>query len=190
MENLDTVRTHRLGGRAFLLFLGAGIIWILLFTALLGAYWWYAAPYVPKDYVIYYDYTVKLFALFLGGFIAYQFSSAYLRYRSHGYRFDDEFFHITKGYLDRHEIGIVYHQIQTVTVERNVSARLFGVAKLTIVTNATNGSHENHLPGIDMRKARLVQRELLSRSKRGQQAPREPRYEPVPFVEDEYEDEE
>ncbi len=191
MASLDTDRTHRLGARAFLLFLGAGIFWIVGLSVLLGAWWWYAAPFIPKAYVIYYDYSVKLLALCLGAFVFFRLMRAYLEYRSHGYRFDDEYFHITRGYINQNEMGIVYHQIQTVTVQRSIGARMVGVARLSIVTSGTNGSHEMHLPGVEVNKARLVQRELLARSKATQHGSRKPRYEPVSFedVDDEEEEE-
>lgn len=190
MADLSTDRTHRLGSRAYFLFLGKGVLWFLLAVALLSLYWWYPAPYIPKNYIIFYDYSVKLFALFISAYGVFLLAKAYLEYRGHGYRFDDEFFHITKGYLNQHEVGVVYHQIQTVTVRRTLGARIVGVANLTIVTNSNREDNEIHLPGIDARKARLVQRELLSRAKSMHERPKKREYEPVAFEEDEeFEDE-
>lgn len=189
MASLDTNRTHRLGFRAFLLFLGKGIFLLALLAIALGWVWWYGAIYIPKSYVIYYDYALKLFALILGACFSFVFLRAFMAYQAHVYRFDDEYFHLTKGYLDRHEMGVVYHQIQTVTVRRGIGARLVGLAQLTIVTSGGQGGvHEVQLPAIDMRKARLIQQELLARAKRSQHGSRA-QYQPVPFDEDDEEEE-
>lgn len=186
MAQLDTDRTHRLGFRAFLLFLGWSALLVVLLAAGTAAWWWYGARLVPARYVTYYDYSVKLLALVVAVFALYRLVGSYLAYRSHAYRFDDEFFHVTRGYVSQQEVGVVYHQIQTVTVQRPLGARLVGVAHLAIVTNSGSGAtYAAHLFGLDRAKARLVQRELLARAKASQQASREPRYRPVPFVEDE-----
>jgi len=183
MASLDTDRTHRLGFRAFLRFLGGGALLIVVLTAGIAAWWWYGARYVPPRYVVYYDYSVKLFALLIASYAAYRLAASFLAYRSHAYRFDDEFFHVIRGYLSRHETGVVYHQIQTVTVRRTLGDRMIGVADLTIVTSSgEDGASHAHLPGLDMRKARLVQRELLARAKRSQHAPAPAAYRPLRFV--------
>lgn len=192
MAALDTERTHRLGVRAFFLFLGWGIFAGIALLLAVAALWWYGAVYVPKEYVIYFVYGLQVSALCIGAFLLFRFAVAFFAYYAHAYRFDDEYFLIIRGYLDRHETGVVYHQIQTVTVQRPVSARLFGVAHLNIVTSG--GSPEVRavqLPSIAMRKARLIQKELLARAKHGQAelfAP--PRYQQVPFEDDEEGDEE
>lgn len=185
MASLDTGRTHHLGFRAFFLFLGWGSFLIVLLVAALCAWWWYGARFVPDPYVVYYDYSVKLFALLIAGYATYKLAASYFAYRAHAYRFDDEFFHLIKGYISRHEVGVVYHQIQSVTVHRSLGARLVGVADLVIITSSGGGASDAHLPGLDMRKARMVQRELLMRAKRSQHAPvqtgYQTGYQTVPF---------
>ncbi len=191
MAALDTERTHRLGARAFFVFLGWGIFAGIALLLGLGAIWWYGAVYVPREYVVYFVYALQLAALCVAGFVVFRLAIAFFAYYAHAYRFDDEYFLIIRGYLDRHETGVVYHQIQTVTVQRPVSARLFGVAHLTIVTSGGSAeTRQVQLPSIAMRKARLIQKELLARAKHGQGQRYEPRYRPVPFEDDEEADEE
>lgn len=185
--DIDNGRTHRLGIRAFFLFLGWGIVVIALLLVALFTWWWYGARFVPQEYVLYYEYSVKMFALVIASYAVYKLAHSYFEYRSHGYRFDDEFFHVVRGYINRHEVGVVYHQIQTVTVNRPITARMVGVAHLSIVTSGSGEGAKAHLQGIDMKKARLIQKELLARARRSQ-AGGEPRYQAVPFDEEEDED--
>lgn len=184
MAHLDTSRTHRLGIRAFFLFLGWGAFYILLLLALLFAWWWYGARFVPDAYVEYYVYSVKLFALVITGYAAYRLLHAFFDYRSHRYRFDREFFHVEKGYINKREVGVVYHQIQTVTVERPLGARMVGVAHLDIITSSSGHAQNAKLHGLDMKKARLIQKELLERARKSQHGG-EPTYRQVPFEDDE-----
>jgi membrane protein YdbS with pleckstrin-like domain len=190
MAHLDTSRTHHLGIRAFFLFLGWSTMHIVLLLALLFAWWWYGARFVPDAYVEYYVYSVKLFALVIAGYAAYRFAHAFFDYRSHRYRFEKEFFHLEKGYINKHEVGVVYHQIQTVTVERPLGARVVGVAHLGIVTSNSGEGQHPKLHGLDMKKARLIQKELLERARKSQHGG-EPQYHQVPFEDgdDEEEDE-
>ena len=187
MAKLDTARSHRLGGRAFLLFFGKGLLVTFVVAALIGATWWYGSAHVPKQYVIYYVYGLKLAGVLLLGYFLYKLAHAFFAYRSHEFRFDDEYFHINRGYINRDEMGVVYHQIQSVTVQRPIGARMVGVAHLTIIASSSdNGGRVAHLPALDVRRARLVQKELLARARR-QQHPEERRggYRQVPFDEEE-----
>lgn len=189
MASLDTDRTHRLGGRAFLLFFGRGLLITLVIAGLIAATWWYGSVYVPKQYVIFYVYGLKLAAVLLLGYFLFKLSHAYLAYRSHQFRFDDEYFHITRGYINREETGVVYHQIQTVAIERPLGARMVGVAHLTVImSGAGKGEKPAHLPALDLRRARMVQKELLARARRHQQGERQQGYRPVPFEDYEEED--
>ena len=60
---------------------------------------------------------------------------SYFDYRGYSFRFDNEFFYVTRGYFTKNEMGIVYHQIQHVTVRRGILDRAVGVAHLIIVMN-------------------------------------------------------
>lgn len=185
MASLDTDRKHRLGGRAFLLFFARALLATIAAAAAIAATWWYASAYVPRRYVVYYVYGLKLLALLAAAYFVLKLVHAFLAYRSHEFRFDDEYFHISRGYLNRDETGVVYHQIQTVTVERPLGARLVGVAHLTVVMSGSDqGERVAHLPALDLRRARLVQKELLARARRHQRDER-PRYRSVPFEDDE-----
>ena len=92
---------------------------------------------------------------------------AYFEYRGYAYRFDREFFLIMRGYLSRQEIGVVYHQIQTVILRHALMDRMVGVSNLIIVMNGANEYRpaEVVLPALEKKKARLVQQEILRRAR-------------------------
>lgn len=187
MADLDTDRTHHLGGRAFFLFLGSRLFWMIASGLAIVAYWWYVARIVPLRYMPYFDYSVRLFAVILMAYVMFTVMRAFLEYYSHRYRFEDEFFHVFRGYINQDEVTVVYHQIQTVTVQRPLLARLFGVAHLQIIMGSGGEGDSAHLRGLDAGKARLVQRELVARAKQHARGEERPRYRPVPFP---YEEEE
>lgn len=177
-QPIDLAATHRLGGRAFLLFLFRHIGWPVFFLVVLGS----ARAFedrVPGAYFLYADYAIKIALLIAAAFFAFRSIKAYLEYRSYAYRFDEEFFHLSRGYFKRQEIGVVYHQIQTVTIRRGVNDRLMGVSHLIIVMNGNQHQPaEVLLPALEYEKAKLVQRELLRKARmhasRGSAAPATP----------------
>ncbi len=180
MPELDTERTHHLGGKAFFLFLGTRIFWFFGIAAAIFAYWWFVSGWVPFRYLPYFDYSVRLFWLLLAAYVMFGVLRAFLEYHSHRYRFEEEFFHVFRGYINQEEVNVVYQQIQTVTVKRPLLARAVGVAHLYIMMGSGDGESE-HLLGLDVKKARLVQRELVARSRKSHETPHRPKYRPVPF---------
>lgn len=189
MAELDTERTHHLGPRAFFLFLGTKLFWIVGLALLIVAYWWYVAKIVPLRHMPYFDYSVRLFAVLLGAYTAFVLMRSFLEYYSHRYRFDKEFFHLFRGYINQEEVSVVYHQIQTVTIQRPLAARFFGVAHIAIEMGNGEGGSAAHLRGLDVSKARHVQRELVARSKQSHEGGAHARqYRPVPF--EDFDDEE
>jgi uncharacterized membrane protein YdbT with pleckstrin-like domain len=163
---MDFTVTHRLGTRAFLLFMVRHVKWAFLLLVALGALWFFGRPHVSGTYSVYSDYGLKLTLLIVGIIFLFTLLRAFVEYRSYEYHFEREFFHIARGYLAREERGVVYHQIQTVTLRHGVTDRLIGVRHLVIIMNGSQYQpSEVILPALDHRKALLVQRELLKQAR-------------------------
>ncbi len=163
---MDFGDTHHLGARAFIIFLAKHSKWPLIFLVVLVLLWTQRG-FVPADYAIWTDFALKALLLMWLGLFAFVLFRSYFEYRGHSYRFDDEYFHVTNGYITRNEIGVVYHQIQHVTIKRGVFDRLIGVSHIIIVTNMVgNDPTISHitLPAINSNKARLIHRELLRKA--------------------------
>lgn len=163
---LDTVRTHRLGIRAFILFLSRQIRIPLIGLVFLGGLWFYR-NLAFENQVATRDYVLKASLLLVSTLLLYRLIRAFFEYRGYAYRFDDEFLHITRGYINRQEIGVVYHQIQTVTIKHDVVDRVLGVGHLVIIMNGQGGYRPSEviLPALDHRKAQLVQKEILRKAR-------------------------
>lgn len=164
--------THRLGFRAFSFFFWRQVRWLVLVAVLVGAGWW-AAGRLPPFYAPFARYGLQAASLLVLALAVFKIVRAYFEYRGYGYRFEEEFFHITRGYITRHEIGVVYHQIQTVTLRHGFLDRLAGVSHLTIIMNGSQRQPaEVVLPALESKKARLVQQELLRQARlRGMHVP-------------------
>ena len=163
---MDLAGTHRLGTRAFLLFLSRHLKWPIIFLVVLLALWT-QKDRVPLEYRDWSDYGISFLFLVWVAFAVFFLLRSFFEYRGYSFRFDDEFFNVTRGYFVKHEMGIVYHQIQHVTVRRGILDRAVGVGHLIIVTNVGSGSatlSEIVLPALDKKKARIVQRELLRKA--------------------------
>lgn len=165
---LQTDKKHKLGSRAFLIFLSRRIkLAIFLFVLAFGA--WYAERWVPVEYSPWADYAVKILFLIAVAWFVYIFLRTYLEYRYYTYFFSDDAFIMTYGYMVRTENATLYHHIQNVNIERSVLDRLIGVSKIVIMmTGSDRDTRRNQiiLPAIGKRKARLVQAELLRRARR------------------------
>jgi len=189
---MDFTETHHLGPRAFLLFLGRRMKWPIFFLMLVAAAWYWRGL-VPAQYQIWSDYGIHLAFILWCGIMTFVILESYFEYHSHSYRFDDEYFHVIRGYFIKDEIGVVYHQIQHVTVKSGVMDRLAGVRQLVIVLNAGSGDPARNtltLPALDRNKAEAVQRELLRMAHRaGRRAPQEKTYSRNEEEEEESEDE-
>ncbi len=164
--DINVAETHRLGIRAFLLFLSRHLKWPIIFFVVLAALW-IERGVVPIDYQIWSDYALRVLFLCWLGLAVFMFLRSFFEYRGYSFQFDDEFFRVNRGYFLKQEMGIVYHQILHVTVRRGILDRAVGVAHLIIVTNVGGGNgafSEIILPALDKTKARLVQRELLKKA--------------------------
>jgi membrane protein YdbS with pleckstrin-like domain len=155
---LDLEATHRLGSRAFLLFWTRRTRWSVLFLFVLAGIWLSKVVLPGRTFQI-------IAGLALLWFIAASFR-AYFEYKSYAYRFEREFFKLIRGYLARQEIGVVYHQIQTVSLRHGFWDRTMGISHLVIImTGNRDEPSEVILPALDRRKARLVQEELLRQAR-------------------------
>lgn len=160
-------KKHRLGHRAFTMFLFRRIKFSLFLFALTIASW-YGERYVPADYLGWSEYATEvIFALSVAYFV-FIFLSTYLEYRYYTYLFTDEAFIMTSGYMVRAEIAALYHQIQNVNIMRSPLDRLIGVSRIVILMTGDKTSPQNQiiLPGVGKTKAKLVQRELLARARK------------------------
>ena len=99
------------------------------------------------------------------------FLVAYLTYANYVFTLDADALKIKRGILSKEEIAIPYRQIQDVDVEQSISDRLWGVARLAILTaghEETKAGEEDDsegiLPAIDRSLAESLQAELLKRA--------------------------
>lgn len=161
-------RIHRLGHRAFLLFLSKRIRGVLLLFVLTGAVW-YAVRWAPEAYAIWVLYIAKLFLLISIAYLAMVVLRTYLEYHSHTYAFTKEAFVVTSGYWARNEVATLYHHIQNVNIERRPFDRVSGTSNIIVLlTGGHRESAHNRitLPAVGNRKARWVQKKLLVLARR------------------------
>jgi membrane protein YdbS with pleckstrin-like domain len=167
-----THRIHRLGHRAFLLFL-ARRSKMALFLILIAFGAWFAEmkwshPSPFSFYAIWIPFAVEIIGLIAAAYLVLVLLRTWLEYRGYTYAFTDEAFVVTKGYVTRTENATLYHQIQNVNIERGILDRINGAASIVILL--TGGQHETHnkivLPSVSNVRARAVQRELLVRARR------------------------
>lgn len=166
--NVDNHIKHRLGHRAFFLFLARRLKPVIFLTVVTVAIW-YGERWLPADYLLWSDYAVKLFALVTGAYLVGLLLLTYMEYRVYTYMFTDEAFLMTSGIAVRNEVAALYHQIQNVNISRSVLDRAIGVSKIIILMTGSdvNTAHNRIvLPAVGKRKAQLVQKELLTRARR------------------------
>ena len=109
-------------------------------------------------------------ALFILVFVM-TFLVAYLTYANYLFMLGDDALKIRRGILAKEEIAIPYRQIQDVDVDQSISDRIWGVARLAILTagheEAKEGKEDDSegvLPAIDRALAESLQAELLKRA--------------------------
>ena len=161
---LDLAKVHRLGQRAFVLFLTRRLRPALAVGALVLGAWW-IRPLVPSDYAHAADVTFRGGLLIFAAVFLVQLIKTYLEYRSHSYFFDEEFFQVTHGYVVRNEVAIVYHQVQNALIKRDMLDRMLGISRLIISMAGDQGTGRTVLPGLDRRKAKLIQQELMRQAR-------------------------
>jgi membrane protein YdbS with pleckstrin-like domain len=167
VKSFENNKKHRLGYRAFTMFLFSRIKFSLFLFALTVASW-YGQRFAPADYLGWSEYATQvLFALSIGYFV-FIFFSTYMEYRYYTYLFTEEAFMMTSGYMMRTEVAALYHQIQNVNLMRSPLDRMIGVSRVVIYMTGDKSSPQNQivLPGVGKTKAKLVQRELLTRARK------------------------
>jgi membrane protein YdbS with pleckstrin-like domain len=165
MENL---KKHSLGNRAFLLFFSRRLKLPIFLLALTAAVW-YSERWLPVDYAGWGAYAAEMLLLLSGGYILALFMLTYLEYRVYTYTFTDEAFVMTSGLAVRNEVAALYHQIQNVNIIRRPLDRMVGVSQVIIfMTGAEREAGHNKivLPAVGRTKAKLVQKELLTRARK------------------------
>ncbi len=166
---LENNRTHALGHRAFLLFLSRKIKFAIFLFVLAGAAW-YGERWIPAGYGQWGSYAVQLLALISIVYFLAILLYTYLEYRFYTYTFTEEAFMMTRGYIVRNEIAALYHQIQNVNIERGPLDRVIGVSQIVIFLSGSQHDAQHNrivLPAVGKRKAKLVQKELLTRAQHG-----------------------
>jgi putative membrane protein len=114
--------------------------------------------------------VLGVWALFVLTFVL-TFFITYLTYVNYVFMLDDDALKIRRGILSKEEISIPYRQIQDVDIEQGISDRIWGVARLAILTagheEAKEGEEdtsEGVFPAIDRELAESLQTELLRRA--------------------------
>jgi uncharacterized membrane protein YdbT with pleckstrin-like domain len=167
---LDVTRVHRLGRRAFLLFLSKRMKLSLVFLSL-AIIAWFSKNKLPAEYAGMGEYAWKGAGLLFLAIFLLEALRTFMEYRRHTYTFEEEAFTVHKGYVVRNEIAIVYHQIQNVNIKRDMLDRMLGVSQIVIVmVGSSDGLNvrqaDTTLLAIDHHKAKLIQKELLRRARR------------------------
>jgi membrane protein YdbS with pleckstrin-like domain len=166
-QPFENNKKHRLGHRAFTMFLFRRIRFFIFLLALSFGIW-YAVRWLPNEYAIWGPFATKLAFVLAAAYFVFIFLETYLEYRYYTYLFTEEAFMMTSGYMLRTEIAALYHQIQNVNIQRGVLDRMIGVSRIVILMVGDKASAQNQiaLPGVGKTKAKLVQRELLTRARK------------------------
>jgi putative membrane protein len=97
--------------------------------------------------------------------------SSWLTYINYTFLMADDSFKIKRGFLNKQEDAIPYHQIQNVDIERNFTFQMLGLSRLIILTaghedepQKGNAEAEGVIPAIDQELATWLQTELLKRA--------------------------
>lgn len=97
------------------------------------------------------------------------FISAWIKYKSVQFMFDEFAFHIKKGFLNKSEIAIPYRQIQYINHSQSFNQKMLGIMNIIIETAGEDESrkginNEGSLPILDSKIALSIEQELLRRS--------------------------
>ncbi len=164
---------QKLGHKTFLLFISQQIApSIIIFIGAVflaiaqGSGIFAKTPFAPWSIFI----VFGVWALFVLTFVL-TFFITYLTYVNYVFMLSDDALKIRRGILSKEEISIPYRQIQDVDIEQGISDRIWGVARLAILTagheEAKEGEEdtsEGIFPAIDRELAESLQTELLKRA--------------------------
>jgi membrane protein YdbS with pleckstrin-like domain len=168
LNSMDDYKKHRLGKRAFFVFLVRRIKFSLFLFILAWAAW-YAERWLSPEYASVGDYIFRALLLVSVAYFLIIYLITYLEYRYHSYVFTEEAFVVTKGYAVHNETAALYHQIQNVNINRSPLDRVIGVSEIVIFMAGSDRETAHNrivLPAVQKKKARLVQKEILMRARR------------------------
>ena len=165
---------QKLGRKTLLLFISEqiGAALIILIAAVVVTIVQLNGGFATKPLAAWSGYVVLgawlLFALIL----IVTLLAAYLSYIGYEFMLDDDALKIRRGILSKEEIAIPYRQIQDVDIDQSFSDRMWGVARLAILTAGHEGEKngegadesEGVFPAIDRVLAESLQTELLKRA--------------------------
>ena len=98
------------------------------------------------------------------------FVTAFIKYKSVEFMFNDFAFSIRKGFFSKSEISIPYRQIQYINHSQSFNDKILGVMKIVVETAGDDDSsggknnEEGMLPILDAKIALSLEKELLKRS--------------------------
>lgn len=165
---IESHRRYSLGHRAFFLFFSRKLKWPVILLVV-DAVIWYAVRWLSGDWADWGTYVAQI-GLFvtLGAFLL-ALLLTYLDYRVYTYAFTDEAFVMTSGFALHKEVAALYHQIQNVNINRSPMNRMIGVSEVAIFLTGSDRDAEHAkiiLPAVGKARAKLVQRELLTRARK------------------------
>ena len=165
---LDYKKKHKLGHRAYFVFLAKRIKFAFFMFLLTWTMWYFSSSF-PEKYQMYTDYSAELLLVLSIAYLVFISIQTWLEYRAHTYTFTDEAFVVTHGYITRNELAAAYHHIQSVNIRRSPLDRMIGVSQIVILmTGSEQGTRRSEiiLPAVGRTKARLVQKELLVKARK------------------------
>ena len=98
------------------------------------------------------------------------FITAFIKYKSVEFMFNDFAFSIRRGFFSKSEISIPYRQIQYINHSQSFNDKILGVMKIVVETAGDDDSgdgknnEEGVLPILDAKIALSLEKELLKRS--------------------------
>ncbi|MDR3581822.1 MAG: PH domain-containing protein [Candidatus Pacebacteria bacterium] len=166
---MEDHRVHKLGHRAFFLFLSRRIKFAVFLFVLTGAVWYADRRLLQGEWSFWAGYAAEVLLLISIAYLLMVLLRTYVEYRCYTYTFTEEAFVVTNGYVTHREVAALYHQIQNVNIERGPFDRVIGVSGIVIIlSGAQHDAAHNKivLPAVGKTKAKLVQKELLVRARR------------------------
>ncbi len=165
----ESRRIHRLGHRAFVLFLSRRIKFAVFLFLVTAAAWFASEQWLSGLSALWGNYAAQVLLLISIAYLLFILLRTYMEYRAYTYSFLRNAFVVTRGYITRTETATLYHQIQNVNIERSMTDRMTGVSSIVIFL--AGGQYDTPhtkivLPAVAAQRARLVQKELLLRARR------------------------
>lgn len=120
---------------------------------------------LPETLARYVNFTDFFLILFLVLAAAATVGIAYLEYHNYSISVLEKNVKITRGILNRFEIGVPYRRIKRVDIIRTIVCRVLGVSNIVITTvgdeHTEKGSDEIVLPYLEKNLAGKIQHEIL-----------------------------